>query len=503
MQVKVEVSSRPSRGGSEKLHWVLAWTAVGLTALLIVTHWTFNGLWIDEIYTLHSISLPWREMVLERLQRGHFPIYFLLMKLWISLCGAVSETALRAPSLFFWLSSSIAYALVIRRYASGFAAPIAFLFFALNGLAVRQATEARMYDLVLLESVWLFAAFMEMLRGNTSRFARLSLIFVPLLMFFTSASAMLVLVGLLFEAFYQRRRNRALLQCLLWACGLIVLSAILPVTVHVSTRDRTEIAHIPPAALFLHLITFVSGITGYDDYYRLGTAQWLFITIGTLVTCITLFYAFQAQGSTYDVSKTALRVALFPWFLMLVTWIMEEIVRISVALHGPARYLIGILPFSALLPASALEQIAQNDRRRAIIFALVLGVLFVNAFFTVRMRLETPRELLTQYLRPRYQKDDVVLLVPDQAREAVNLYAPEISLAEVFPRSLKDTQTLASILGKYADKQRVWLIWIHGKGSPVIDVADGVFGKGISSSPARPRGERRIFLYTPTQKQEK
>lgn len=45
-----------------------------LVALAATLH--RNGLWADELYTLHAINLPVREMVFERLARGIFLLIF-------------------------------------------------------------------------------------------------------------------------------------------------------------------------------------------------------------------------------------------------------------------------------------------------------------------------------------------------------------------------------------------------------------------------------------------
>src|SRR4051812_949029 len=75
-----------------------------------------NGFWVDELYTLHAIRLPWHEMVLERLRRGHFPGYFALLKLvYLSLNGYNAETVLRAVSLVAWLAAVLSFAALVRK----------------------------------------------------------------------------------------------------------------------------------------------------------------------------------------------------------------------------------------------------------------------------------------------------------------------------------------------------------------------------------------------------
>src|SRR5687768_5022592 len=92
----------------QKLAITIAAIAVasGLTIVIQLLH--RNGFWIDELYTLHAIRLPWKDMILERLDRGHFPGYFLVVKSLYDTIGPTSasgtETLLRGFSITCWLT---------------------------------------------------------------------------------------------------------------------------------------------------------------------------------------------------------------------------------------------------------------------------------------------------------------------------------------------------------------------------------------------------------------
>lgn len=474
--------------------WLITGISIAIAIGLVVSHLSYAGLWIDEIYTLHAVSLPWREMFLERLMRGHFPLYFALMKLWLTLAGGASEIALRAPSFFFWLASTALFGWLAFRHLRRDTAALSTLFFALNGLAIRQASEARMYTVVLLFSVAICFSYLTLAKSKNNKLATFTLVTVPLFAFWTSSTAILTIIALLFDAFRRRHRQTIILLCV--SLLLILVSALVPAVVHVTSREHSEIAHVPPLVVFLHFVTCLSGIIGWEDYYKLSWAAYGLQVLGAAVTVGACAFLFRKWSLFPEEVRTSAVIVFFPLLLMLVTYVIEKTVGWKVALHGPARYVIGSLPFAAVLSGFLLSKAFLTARRRYVVAVAWATVLILNALVVVRLRLETPRELLRYYLGKQYVSSDAVVVVPPQAVEAVKMYAPQVTVNETFPRGL-ETEELHRKLSVFASTDRLWLIWIHGKGSKAVDVADALFGKGVSSSPKRYIGERRIFLYRP------
>jgi len=476
----------------DNLLWCYGAIAAAIAAFVLLAHLTHSGLWIDEIYTLHAISLPWREMFFERLARGHFPLYFGFLKLWLGAVGVVSESTLRLPSFLFWILAVLAYARFIRSEFPSPIAPFAFVFFALNGLAVRQAMEARMYTLLLLLAVIICAAYLKLVREPRHSRARWALLLVPPLAFWTSSTVALTLGALVVDAV--RRRRRDLFGTLLGSLAIVAVTATIPAFLHASTRERSEIAHVPPLALFLHLMTFLTGLLGWEDYYKLPEGiSWLWAG-GLTLTAGMLLALVRMRRSLPETVKTAAIVTFLPLALMGVTYLVEKSVGWQIALHGPARYIIGSLPFAAMISGYVCASLFRETRRTQIAFLALTAILLIHSFFVAGLPLESCRELVQKYFAKQYRTGDAVVVVPIEAKEAVQFYAPHVKIDESFPRNLSEDD-LRKRLEIVAKRERLWLVWIHGKQSKAIDVADALFGKGISSSPRHYKGERRVFLY--------
>ncbi|AXA35711.1 Putative inner membrane protein [Candidatus Sumerlaea chitinivorans] len=478
-------------------HYALALSSLVIALALVVTHLTHNGLWIDEIYTLHAIHLPWGEMVLERLKRGHLPLYFALMKAWIALAGTVNEVVLRLPSVAFWLFAVASYWPLARRVHRTETAALALTLFALNGLALRQAVEARMYDLVLLVAVWLARSYLTLLEKPHQRRWKNAFVLIALTGFFISSSLSFLLGALVYDAWRRRRSAPHLLRLLIVTWLMLAAVSVVPTLLHVSSRDRTEIAHVPPAALFLHLNTFFSGVLGVDDYYAHGPFLRVVVACGAILTVWLLWKLWNLRRSLPMPVEVAARVSLLPLAVMVATWLLDEATDLGIAVHGPARYLISLLPFASLLVAWLLEQACPTPKCLLVVHSMIALLLLCDAVGAMRIRVESPRELLQFRLANRYETGDAVVVVPDQAKEAVELYAPNARVEMTFDRALTDETTLRQKLLQFADRERLFLVWLHGKQSPAVQVADLLFGQGISSSPKSRRGERRIFLYYP------
>lgn len=151
---------------SSWLRMALMFTLLGLALRLF--HLDYRGLWEDEFLTLRAITLPWGEMCRERLQGGHFPTYFALLKAWTMLAG-LSDAALRMPSVILSALAIPFYYAFARR---GFGARVAFwatLFFVVQQRMVWAGQEARPYALLMLSAAASSHALLCAFEGNRAR----------------------------------------------------------------------------------------------------------------------------------------------------------------------------------------------------------------------------------------------------------------------------------------------------------------------------------------------
>lgn len=84
-----------SRQVSRRL-WTVAWIVAAAACLLRIAFASQRGLWLDEYFTLHAARLSLPEMIKDRIQAGHSPLYFFYARLGL-LLGA-SERGLRVTS---------------------------------------------------------------------------------------------------------------------------------------------------------------------------------------------------------------------------------------------------------------------------------------------------------------------------------------------------------------------------------------------------------------------
>lgn len=120
-------------------------------------------LWFDEIFSVHAAEHTWSGMwrfVAQDLI--HPPLFYALLKLWISV-GGESVFWLRLLSVCFAALTLVPFVQICKELKLKAAARIwALLFVAVNGAMIKYAQEVRMYGLLLFlstVSIWMFARF--------------------------------------------------------------------------------------------------------------------------------------------------------------------------------------------------------------------------------------------------------------------------------------------------------------------------------------------------------
>ncbi|MDQ3147634.1 MAG: glycosyltransferase family 39 protein [Actinomycetota bacterium] len=125
--------------------------AVGLVVALglVLRFVTTSDLWLDEALTVNIADLPLGEIGDALRRDGHPPLYYWLLHGWMELFGT-GDVAVRALSgVFAVLALPVAW-LAGRHLGGRSVAWTALVLLAANPFAIRYATEARMYSLVVL-----------------------------------------------------------------------------------------------------------------------------------------------------------------------------------------------------------------------------------------------------------------------------------------------------------------------------------------------------------------
>ena len=153
--------------GNKKIIWTVILSALAVVYVLLrFWHLTDSCLWFDELFGVHAATLEWREMFWFVAQDLiHPPLFYVLLKCWISIGGETLFWLRCFPVLFSILALFALYQFCKQLKLSYPAIAIAFAFFAANGALIKYAQEVRMYSLMMflaILSMWLFTRFLHL-----------------------------------------------------------------------------------------------------------------------------------------------------------------------------------------------------------------------------------------------------------------------------------------------------------------------------------------------------
>ncbi|HLM55593.1 MAG TPA: glycosyltransferase family 39 protein [Pyrinomonadaceae bacterium] len=203
--------------------------AAGAVSLYVAARlWrlTAGCLWFDEIFSVHAARHPWPELWrFVAADLIHPPLFYALLKLWVSL-GGESLLWLRLFPFLASVAALVPLLLLAREVRLGRGATgLALLLAASNGYLVKYAQELRMYSLLLLlalTSLWLFARFTNPGREGPRRGTLAALTLLNLLLVYTHYYGWLVVAC---EAVYLcgRAGRRRLLLPFMTGAGVVVV----------------------------------------------------------------------------------------------------------------------------------------------------------------------------------------------------------------------------------------------------------------------------------------
>lgn len=182
---------------------------------------TESCLWFDEIFSVHAATHQWRELVsFVAADLIHPPLFYILLKLWISI-GGESVVWLRSLPVLISCLALIPFLLLLGELkVDRLARLVALLFFAVNGSLIKYSQEVRMYSLLMflgLLSIWLTVRYAKNGKG------KLPLLLVNLLLVYSHYFGWLIvgsgLIHLLIE-------NRKLLRPIIYSVGIVFLGFV-------------------------------------------------------------------------------------------------------------------------------------------------------------------------------------------------------------------------------------------------------------------------------------
>jgi uncharacterized membrane protein len=121
---------------------------------------TATCLWFDEIFSVHAARHGWTDLLwFVAADIIHPPLFYLLLKIWIVVCGETLVWLRLLPALL-GIAAIVPFVLLCRELQlSRNERNLALLLMAVNGYLIKYAQELRMYSLLMflsLCSLWLF-----------------------------------------------------------------------------------------------------------------------------------------------------------------------------------------------------------------------------------------------------------------------------------------------------------------------------------------------------------
>ncbi len=120
-------------------------------------------LWFDEIFSVHAATHPWGDLLsFVALDLIHPPLFYVALKLWISIGGEGLFWLRLLPVIFSIIAIFPVIALCRELKLNFWAQALALFLVAINGSPIKYAQEVRMYSLLMclsLFSMWLFARY--------------------------------------------------------------------------------------------------------------------------------------------------------------------------------------------------------------------------------------------------------------------------------------------------------------------------------------------------------
>ncbi|GMU78562.1 MAG: hypothetical protein AMXMBFR46_13570 [Acidimicrobiia bacterium] len=207
---RVEPPGASDRGRRRAVHRILAGIVVLAVVIGVVLRFvTRSDLWLDEALSVNIARLPLGDIPDALRRDGAPPLYYVLLHLWMEVFGE-GDVAVRALSGVFSVATLPAVYFAGKRLGGRAGSWIAVVLLATSPFAIRYATEARMYALVMFLVAWGYLALVRALeRPSLGRLAVVALVTAALLYTHSWSFYLVGVVGLLLIALGWRSPDAA------------------------------------------------------------------------------------------------------------------------------------------------------------------------------------------------------------------------------------------------------------------------------------------------------
>lgn len=463
------VTSAPGRS-----RWVAPAVGTVLALAVVVRFVTVSPLWLDEAQSVAIARAPLRQIPTLLRHDGAPPLYYALLHLWMRVFGT-GDLAVRSLSGLFAVAALPAAWLAGRRLGGRRAAWAALVLLGASPFAVRYATEARMYSLVMLCVLGGYLALAELLDRPGSRRALLGVTLVTAVLVLTHYWAMylLAVVGatMLWFAWRGREPVRAGARraVVAMAVGSLVFLPWVPAFLYQAAHTGTPWGQGGKLRSVFDTVFYFAG--GYwDPTLPLGMLLWGLMALG--------LFARAVDGRHLELD---LRTRKPGRYLALTGFGTLVLALVATRVSGSAfsvRYAAVLFPIVLLLAALGAATLASGKA-----FAAVMALAVALGFWSIAPNVfgdRTSAARVASALRESASPGDVVVYCPDQLGPAVSrLLAAGNGLDQLtFPRAdppemvdwvdygtvneAAREEPFGQMVLQRAGTNAVWLVWAPG-----------------------------------------
>ncbi|MBN1428001.1 MAG: glycosyltransferase family 39 protein [Anaerolineae bacterium] len=422
-----------------------------------------KNVWWDEGYSVWLIRMPMANMLETTAYDTHPPLYFILLRWWVSLLGD-GEFVLRYPSLLVGvLTLPVVYRLGARLFEREWAI-FGTLLLAISRFHIWWSQETRMYAMAVgLITLAAYAFIRQVRTGRSWRgWVFYTLVVTAMLASFYLSVLMMVAAGLGVLILWAARRVNWRYMAGFALANVGVFLLYLPWTLYALPRVRSGTAaepFTPLHVLKLYLSLLATGISEDLDAYLPIVIVYGLILVVSLVALI-------ARRRWEAVAVLAVGPILPPLVIYQFTWLNWRFFSPAPA----ARYFLLFVGVGVLIPAAGAAMLSRWRRWAGVMLAVCVTGIAIWAL---------PGYYETRYLRDQwksavdiiaaYAEPDDVLVMVSADRYPIFLYEyarlgsdapPNHGVPDGSPRleaGIVDEQMLSAI----GDADRVWLVEIE------------------------------------------
>ncbi|HVM64063.1 MAG TPA: glycosyltransferase family 39 protein [Acidimicrobiales bacterium] len=468
----------PAVAGPSRPAVVAVAVAAVVVAGLVLRFWTRSQLWLDEALTVNIARVPLHRLPTALRHDGAPPLYYAVLHLWMRAFGT-SNVAVRSLSAVCSVACLPLMWLAGRRVGRSAGADpavtgtVALVLLASSPFAIRYATEARMYSLVVLLTVIGYLALSRLLSSPSLHpvdvvgFGLVCglLVLTQYWALYLVGVLALVLLWQAWRSVAPLRRERARVALVALAAGMVLFVPWLPTFYYQLRHTGTPWSG---RSSFAAMVNAVSQFAGGSS--STGRA------LGLLFFALAGFGLF---GLALDTHRVEIDLRTRPRgraLAIVVGGTLAVAVALGLISGGAFQARYAAVVFAPFLLLVVLGTTVFLDRR---VLAGVVAVACVCGLATASGNVTSQRTqagVLAGALRQQYRPGDLIAYCPDQLGPAVSRLLPASFTQVTFPRrtgpAFVDWVDYAKVNGaadpdafaRYLDARAgpshaVWLVW--------------------------------------------